>query len=151
MRKTIYVKDEGLWADLKVKAEAVGISVSEYLMRGISGKVEPVEKFEGFKEQLDRMEGKVDSLLVDFANAMIEGHAAVQNTSPVSEDMPIDPPVRKESSIKAQAAGQAEYDSNREGRDIKQDKIAKVRQKVESLTKFSGAYSKEHQTRKKGK
>ena len=78
---------------------------------------------------------------------------------------PIEPPVRKEApkpemSVKERAVGQAKLDADREAREIKRDKITKVKARgvqavdmgeIQSLMGRSGGYSKEHQTRKKGK
>ena len=56
MRKTIYVKDEGVWNDVLAKAKDGGYSsVSQYLLGGcVVG-----------SSQLDRIEEKLDLLLGD--------------------------------------------------------------------------------------
>ena len=52
MKRTIYVKDDARWSELKAEAEAAGISMSEYLMGS-----------KGPPGQLDRIETKLDELL----------------------------------------------------------------------------------------
>jgi hypothetical protein len=69
------------------------------------------------------------------------------------QDDPGGEPLPEDVKRQEQAAGQADLDKKREKRDIKKDKIEgrKTGEPVESMTGFSGAYPKAHQTRKKGK
>ena len=56
MRQTIYVKDEGVWSDVKQKSAVMGLSISEYLLGS---------KHVFDVSQLDRIEEKLDLLLGD--------------------------------------------------------------------------------------
>ena len=60
MRKTIYIKDEGLWDKLKELAEANEVSISEMLLspwRGTRRVTKTVE------DRLDRIDEKLEGLL----------------------------------------------------------------------------------------
>jgi hypothetical protein len=63
MQKTIYIKDEevALWNGMKIKAATMGISVSEYLIRGVVGN--PVATQNHNDSILERIEAKIDRLL----------------------------------------------------------------------------------------
>jgi hypothetical protein len=131
IRITIYIK-KGVWEEVKEIAWERRESASAFLEKLIkSGKKKFTssprdEKCESFKTEIKE---------------------------PVKEQPVPKPEISESEKVKVQAAGQAEYDSAREKRNIKKEKIELVKSRVpvESLTRFSGAYSKEHQTRKKVK
>jgi hypothetical protein len=82
MQKTIYIKDEevALWNDMKDKAAAIGISVSEYLIRGVVGKPEsdnesgegPPNQFERIMNGISDLRNSLDSLIRDRKERIIE-------------------------------------------------------------------------------
>ena len=55
-RKTIYVKNDEVWEDIKRKSAGMGLSISEYLLGA---------KHAPNASQLDRIEEKIDLLLGD--------------------------------------------------------------------------------------
>jgi hypothetical protein len=129
IRATIYI-NKVVWEEVKEMAWGRRESASAFLEKLIKSGLKnftsapKAEKSEGFKTEIEK---------------------------PIPEATPVEnpPPV---SNAKFQAEGQAKLDASRKERGtVKMEKIAKVRQKVESLTGFSGPLTKEQQARKKGK
>ena len=118
IRVTIYV-DKGVWDKVRVASWGEHKSASKYLEDLIRHFVKP---------------GVMDEIAPEV---LIEPSGQEQSAN-----------VKKEAETLAD--GQAKLDAIRKGRDIKKDKIAKVKDsvRIESVTGFSGGYSKGDQTRK---
>ena len=141
MRKTIYVKDEVTWARVIEIAKERGISISSLLLSNFENPGKDIG-------QLDRIEG----ILSDIQMRMTDSEKG-EFLEPLVDDIPKREVGVESKKTEAQiiAEGQANLDAIRADRDIKTDKIQKVKEKVESVTGFSGGYSKDYQARKKGK
>ena len=137
MQKTVYVKDQAEWDEIKKRAEDSGQTVSRYLLGGVS--------------QLDRIEKKLDQLLC--------GKAFVVSSGEINEKLEIEPgkilPVEKPKTIR-----EKKIESSK-GKDLS-PKISKAdeqmlkekmdvikKRRPESLTGFQGGYSKSQQLGKK--
>jgi hypothetical protein len=120
-RISVYI-DEGVWELAKTEARRISVEINS----DISGS-EVVE----------------DAIKAFCKVPVIKGKAVQAKT-----DIPS---LEEKAPTKDRAVGQADLDSKREKRDIKKEKIEKVREQVTSLTGFVGGYSKDHQARGKAK
>ena len=153
MQKTIYVKDQAEWDLIKGRAESAGQTVSRYLLGGVS--------------QLDRIEKKLDLLI---PKGMPVGEGRIVNA--VGKDSIRDYSVggkdeQTEIKVGFEDSGEKTIKEKKielvKGRDLS-PKISSVDEKMlkkaqgvidkkkpESLTGWTGGFSKEQQTGKKAK
>ena len=148
-RKSIYAPDEGVWDRVVECSKEGGISVSQLLLSPFQ-RVGTIQVGLG---QVNRIEGKLDLLIPKGMPGSLSAGRRYE-----SESLDLDHPVKEISKgdeielRKAQAVGQAKLDAERKDRGtIKSEKISKVRDGLESLTGFSGEFSKNKQVGKKGK
>jgi len=145
MRKTIYCKDASIWESVKRKAGERGLSVSQFLL-GLNMRDEGPAP-----GQLDRIEGKLDKLLSGQVSYSEDG--SQDRKERVHKAIGIIDEARDEARILAE--GQAKLDAKRKGRNVKKEKIAKVKPRMSSIGVPMSEmpfvnYSKDVQLGKKG-
>lgn len=167
MQKTIYIKDEQHWELIKGVAKGRNLSVSK-LIQDIVGSLVNESQLDRIESKLDQLicgfgdrpmgeEGKIDRMNLEYQEKMSDGSGPVL-VPEKSVEMDVDPAfyehtdtgsggsiLEEKTEAEIIAEGQANLDATRKARGIK---IDKMKGRVESVTGFSGSYSKEHQSRK---
>jgi len=129
MQKTIYIKDEERWGQVKDAAQKLGMGIGEYLLGSRQKVVAPDI------DQLDRIESKIDKIL-SYRSPLVDDipkrHKGVMGEHDKTDDGPnVQKDVVSEltgdltTDAKILAAGQAKLDAVRKGRNIKKDVIAR--------------------------
>jgi len=137
MQKTIYVKNQAEWDEVKRRASDAGQTVSRYLLGNF---------------QLDRIESKLDLLIPKgMPKSLFEGRFSDKVGVPsdaideYENDRRIDPPVREKGGLTPE-----EISKLKAAQEGAKKKVPGAIKTVKEAEKWAGGFSKDRQLGKKG-